>query len=166
MTPAIRHPHSPCLCASVANASHSFTLRTALRTNGPLITRHPALSGAEGCISNRHPCRLETTLNPCVSTTAPFLIVTQTGEFLVGGLSADRQAPPFGVKGGVLHVAQTILSVLLLLLADGSVCSTLHSNDSLNWTNTFMKICTFARTNHFQRQVAVLTVREDQLFHR
>ena len=33
-------------------------------------------------ISNRHPCRLETTLNPCASMASPFLIVTQTGVFL------------------------------------------------------------------------------------
>jgi hypothetical protein len=31
--------------------------------------------------SNRHPCRLETTLNPCASMAAPFLIVTQSPLF-------------------------------------------------------------------------------------
>src|SRR5579863_6132517 len=62
---------SPRLRAFVANASHSFTLRTALRTNGPLATRH--------CFSNRHPCRLETYINSCASATSLFLIVTRRG---------------------------------------------------------------------------------------
>jgi hypothetical protein len=37
------------------------------------------LSDDERDISNRHPCRLETTLNPFAPTTAPSLIVTGTG---------------------------------------------------------------------------------------
>jgi hypothetical protein len=72
MSLAIRHPDSPRLRASVANAGHS-----------PLTTRHPALSGVEGCISNRHSCRLETHINPCASMAPPFLIVHKIGVFRV-----------------------------------------------------------------------------------
>ena len=70
MSPAMRHPDSPCLRASVASASHSA-----------LVTRHPALSGAEGCFSNRHSCRLETRLNPCAPMKPLLLIVTQSPLF-------------------------------------------------------------------------------------
>ena len=48
---------------SPASSSHSFTLRTALRTNGPLACTEPAAAGervTRHCISNRHPCQLET----------------------------------------------------------------------------------------------------------
>ena len=38
-------------------SSHSFALRIAFWTNGPLVTRLPAVAGH--CISNRHSCRLE-----------------------------------------------------------------------------------------------------------
>src|SRR5579863_8210273 len=81
VSPAIRHPRSPRLRASVARAGR-------ISSHSTLATRHPALSGAEGCFSNRHPCRLETTLNPSVPTTAPSLIVAQSPLFLrvCGGL--------------------------------------------------------------------------------
>ena len=38
----------------------------------------PQTSNLESRISNRHPCRLETTLNPCASTPPPLLIVTNS----------------------------------------------------------------------------------------
>jgi len=96
MTPATR--------GRTRGSSHSFTLRTALRTNGPRATRLPKrglpvsteyrapestasrareISRAWGIgrISNRHPCRLETRLNPCAPTKSHLLIVTQSPLF-------------------------------------------------------------------------------------
>ena len=64
MTPATR--------ARARGASRSFTLRMALRTNGPLATKR---------ISNRHSCRLETRLNPCAPMKPPLLIVTKSPPF-------------------------------------------------------------------------------------
>ena len=51
--------------------SNRHVLRSpASSSHSPLITRH--------WISNRHPCRLETTLNPCASMKLPLLIVTKS----------------------------------------------------------------------------------------
>ena len=95
MSPAIRHPDSPRLRASVANDGHSLALRIAFWTNGPLactepaaagerVTRLPAVAGYR--ISNRQSCRLETRINPCASMATPFLIVTKIGVFRVSFL--------------------------------------------------------------------------------
>jgi len=54
-------------------------------------------SVAATLISNRHPCRLETTLNPSVPTTAPFLIVTQMA---MRKASPSRANPPWRMSRG------------------------------------------------------------------
>src|SRR5579863_4926038 len=66
---------NPEMTGAVADEARKVALRVP-STDASLATRLPA--GAGHCISNRHPCRLETTLNPCASTTAPFLIVTKS----------------------------------------------------------------------------------------
>jgi hypothetical protein len=50
------------------------------------------------CISNRHSCRLETTLNPCASMAAPFLVVTQSPPFC----ARPRPACPTGKHTGLV----------------------------------------------------------------
>jgi hypothetical protein len=66
---------NPEIAATVADEARKAALRVP-STDASLATRLPA--GAGHHISNRHPCRLETTLNPCASTAAPFLIVTKS----------------------------------------------------------------------------------------
>jgi len=44
-------------------------------------------------ISNRHPCRLETTLSPCASIAPPLLIVTN-----IGGLPVSPVRGAWGIK--------------------------------------------------------------------
>jgi len=127
MSPAIRHPHSPRLRASVANASHSFALRIAFWTNGPLITRLPAAAGH--CFSNRHPCRLETTLNPSVPTTAPSLIVTQSALFLrvCGGLFVAQRDHGIHAHRALERIAERYVPVCgLPRLASDANFAALH----------------------------------------
>src|SRR5579863_9376319 len=64
---------NPEMTGAVADEARKAALRVS-STDVSLDNRHP--------ISNRHPCRLETTLNPCASTAAPLLIVTQSGVIL------------------------------------------------------------------------------------
>jgi hypothetical protein len=76
-------------------ASPSFTLRGLAAHGGPRVTCSPRgrRRRTKGYrISNRHPCRLESPLNPCVSITSLFLIVTKSGVILAwicagGGLA-------------------------------------------------------------------------------
>jgi uncharacterized protein YecE (DUF72 family) len=64
---------NPEMTGAVADEARKVALRVP-STDAPLANRHR--------ISNRHPCRLETTLNPSASTTAPLLIVTKSGVIL------------------------------------------------------------------------------------
>ena len=69
---------NPEIAGAVADESRKAAFRVPATDPSP-ANRHR--------ISNRHPCRLETTLNPCASMAAPFLIVTQSPLFFA-------QTPP------------------------------------------------------------------------
>ena len=74
-----------------APSSHSLALRIAFWKKGPLVPRLPAVAGHR--ISNRHPCRLETTLSPCASMKLPLLIVTN-----IRGLPVSPVRGAWGIR--------------------------------------------------------------------
>src|ERR1700675_716490 len=88
MSPAIRHPDSPCLRASVANVQPDFQLRA---QDGASQCRRRVEPG--GSVSNRHSCRLETHLNPCAPMKSLLLIVTQSPLFCAQIPTTSRGIP-------------------------------------------------------------------------